>query len=182
MNLIYSPNEDKDARAFLGSVFQDEDYDTFDHIMYAGDCNVPLDHDLDTSGYLHTKNNESHRYIKSRIVTNDLADVWRLQNNGVRAYTFDKKQTSSRTKGRLDYFLITQTTLRYLNYARIGTASTLSDHRPVFLTISPSTIPYGRGFWRFDYKLLKDADFITDFNQEIKTVMKRYSIAEHQRP
>ena len=114
------------------------------------------------------------RYIKSRIVTNDLADMWRLLNDGVRAYTFNKKWTSNRTKARLDYFLITQTTLRYVTDAQIGRASTLSDHRPVFLTITPYTIPTGRGFWQFDNNLLKDADFITGFNQEVKTVMKRY--------
>ena len=143
--------------------------------MYAGDFNVPLDHDLDTSGYLHTNNNESRRFMKSRIVTNDLADIWRLRNNSVRAYTFDKKQTSNNTKARLDYFLITQTTVRYVTDAQIGRASTLSNHRHVFLTISPSTIPTGQGFWKFDNKLLKDADVITGVSQEIKTVMKRYS-------
>ena len=78
MNIIYFPNEDKDTRTFLESVFQYNDYDSFNHIMYAGDWNIPLNHELDTSGYLHTNNNESNRYIKSRIVTNDLVDVWRL--------------------------------------------------------------------------------------------------------
>ena len=78
MNLCYAPNEDKESRAFLESVFQDSDYDSFQHIIYAGDWNVPLNHELDTSGYLHTYNNEAGKYIKSRMVTNKLADVWRL--------------------------------------------------------------------------------------------------------
>ena len=98
------------------------------------------------------------------MVTNDLVDVWRSRNKGVRAYAFDKKQTTN----RLDYFLITQTTQRYKTDARIGRASILSDHRPIFLTISPSTIPTGRGLWKFNNAQLKDADFIAGFNQEIK--------------
>ena len=175
MNLLYAPNEDKESRVFLESVFQDSDYDSFDHIIYAGDWNVSLNHKLDKTGYLHTNNNETHKHIKSRMITNELADVWRIRNDGVRAYTFDKKQTTNCTKARLDYFLTTQNTVRYVTDERIGRASTLSDHRPVYLTLTPSTIPTGRGFWRFDNRLLKDPDFIAGFNQEIKTVMKRYS-------
>ena len=124
-------------------MFQDDDYNNHEHVLYVGDYNVPLNHDLDTSGYLQVNNNESWKYIKSRMVTNDLIDVCRSRNKGVRAYNFDKKQTTNRTKARLDYFLITQTMLRYITDARIGIASILSDHRPIFLTISPSTISIG---------------------------------------
>ena len=81
MNLLYAPNEDKESRAFLESAFQDSDYDSFDHIIYAGDWKVPLNHELDTSGYLHTNNIEADKYIKSRMITNELVDVWRISNS-----------------------------------------------------------------------------------------------------
>ena len=156
-------------------VFDDNEYCNYDHIIYAGDYNVPLDHEADIVGYLHVNNHIARKYIKGRMVTNELLDIWCVRNKGVKAFTFDKKQTSNRTKARLDYFLISQTTQRYITDARIGRASILSDHRPLFITISPAPIPTGRGFWRFNNSLLKDANFITSCNQTIKTVMKRYS-------
>ena len=85
MNLLYAPNEDKESITFLQSVFQDSDYDSFNYITYAGDWNVHLNQELDTSGYLYTNNNEARKYIKSRMVTNELTDVWRFCNDGVRA-------------------------------------------------------------------------------------------------
>ena len=128
LNCIYSPNDDREAKAFYEIVFQDDDYNNHKHVLYVGDYNVPLDHDLDTSGFLHVNNNDSRKYIKSMMVTNNLVDVWRSRNKGVIAYTFDKKQTTNRTKARLDYFLITQTTQRYITDAQISRASILSYH------------------------------------------------------
>ena len=133
-----SPNEDKEAKLFFETVFNDNDYRNFNHIVYTGDYNVPLNHDVDTAGYLHENNHTAHKYMKGRMVTNELIDIWHLKIKGVRAFTFDKKQTTNRTKARLDYFLISQTTQRYITDAHIGRASILSDHRPIFITISPS--------------------------------------------
>ena len=33
MNLIYSPNEDEDAKKVYKTIFQDDDYNTYDHIQ-----------------------------------------------------------------------------------------------------------------------------------------------------
>ena len=123
---------------------------------------------MDKDGYLHTNNPTARKYIKCRMVTNKLLDIWRFRTRGMKDFTFDKKQTSNRTKARLDYFLISQTTQRYITDAHIGRASILSDHRPILITISPAPIPTRRGFWRFDNSLLKDADFIMVVIIELK--------------
>ena len=65
LNHIYSSNDDKEVKVFYEVVFQDDDYNNYKHILYAGDFNVPLNHDLNTSRYLHINNNKLRRYIKS---------------------------------------------------------------------------------------------------------------------
>ena len=76
---------------------------------------------------------------------------------------------------RLDYYLVSRNTKRYITNAYIGWANALSDHRLIFVTITPATLPKGGGFWKFENLLLRDTDFVTGLNQMIKTVMKRYS-------
>ena len=133
-----------------------------------------LDHEADTAGYLHTNNPTARKYIKSRMVTNKLLDIWRIKNAGKKALKVDKKQTSNGTKARLNYFLISQTKQQYTTDVHIGRAYILANHRSIFVTVSLAVIPTGRGFWRFDNMLLKDANFMTGCNQRIKTVMKQY--------
>ena len=45
-----------------------------------------------------------------------------------------------------------------------------SDHRPIFITITPATLALDRGFWKFD-----NAEFVEGCNRMIKSTMKRYS-------
>ena len=108
------------------------------------------------------------------MITNEPIDIWRERNASTRAFSFDKKQVKNRTRAQLDYHLISQNTQRYIPKAHIGSASTLSDHTPVYITISPSALPMGGGFWQLDNALLKDIDFLTEFNCLIKSVMRQY--------
>ena len=78
----------------------------------------------------------------------------------------------------LDYYLISKCAERYINNTHIGHMNSISDQRPIFITITPATLALGKGFWRFDNSLLKDADFVNGFNHMNKTTMKRYSLEQ----
>ena len=53
----------------------DSYFHDYNHIMYTGDYNVALNHELDTSRYLHVNNPQSRQYIKSGMSTNELIDI-----------------------------------------------------------------------------------------------------------
>ena len=95
---------------------------------------------------------------------NKLIDIWCEKNKGTKAFKFDKQQATNREKVRLDYYLVSRNTERYITNAHIGRASALSDHRPIFVTITPVTLPMGRGFWKLNNSILRDTDFVTGCN------------------
>ena len=65
---------------FFKSILDDSNYMEYEHCVMAGDYNVALKHEIDTNGYLHVNNPSSRQYMKLRIATNDLTDIWRDRN------------------------------------------------------------------------------------------------------
>ena len=64
-------------RQFYKDAFNNKLYDEYKHIVYLGDFIVALNNELNTSGYLHNNNLRTREYMKSRITTNELGNVWR---------------------------------------------------------------------------------------------------------
>ena len=95
---------------------------------------------------------------------NELTHIWRERNIVTRAFTFDKKQATNRTIAWVEYFLVSRNTSRYISSAHIGRENALSDHRPIFFTITPATLVLSRGLRKFDNALLKDANFVEGCN------------------
>ena len=60
MNLTGPDNESK---TFFQTVFDDTNEEEFTHKITVGDFNVALNHDYDTSGYLHINNPNSREYL-----------------------------------------------------------------------------------------------------------------------
>ena len=100
--------------------------------------NVALKHEVNTSGYLNVNNPNSRQYITRQSAMNELMGIWRERNTETRAFMFDKKQTTNRTKARLDYLLIWRNNERYVSTTHIGWVNALSDHRPIYITITPA--------------------------------------------
>ena len=67
---IYAPNHDSnpnddnnDSTEFFRKVMDDTGDEKYNHRMIAGDYNVALKHDIDTSGYLHVNNPHTREYV-----------------------------------------------------------------------------------------------------------------------
>ena len=63
LKCIYAPNEDSvpddlenESTKFFNTVMDDTDEEVFEHKFTVGDFNVALNHDTDTTGYLHINN------------------------------------------------------------------------------------------------------------------------------
>ena len=79
---LYAPNKDmivdinNENTIFFKSIFDDSNDMEYDHCVMTGDYNVALKHEIDTNGYLHINNPYSRQYMKMRIATSDLTDIW----------------------------------------------------------------------------------------------------------
>ena len=98
------------------------------------------------------------------------------QNPKSRQYTFRKKQAKNYTRARLDYFLLSKNSTYLVSKVGMDRVSNLSDHRPIHLHMSFSSVQRGNGFWRFNNELLKDLKFIQGCNETIMSTMLQYSV------
>ena len=155
-------NSEKDnySNTFFKIVFDDSMDLDYNIKITMGDFNVAPNHKMDTSGYLHINNPNSRQFLDKMIPLNMMTDVFRHKHPDLRQYTFHKKQTKNYTRARLDYFLMSDDSLDMVKKVGIGKASSLSDHRPIYLHIALSKVQKGRGFWRLNNDFLYDPVYI----------------------
>ena len=82
-------------------------------IIIAGDWNLVLDPNLDDHNYKHHNNVKARERVEDLIVNLGLTDIWRDLNPEARRYTW--RLCSS----RLDFFLISDTFVQYVENAEI---------------------------------------------------------------
>ncbi len=110
---LYAPNT-KDLQ-FFHTLFESELDPNTEHVLYAGDCNISLSQELDTSGYLHQNNVHNRDWVRSIMTELQLRDIWRDRNLFATNFTFMKKQAKNTTKARLDFFLASHRQLDIYN-------------------------------------------------------------------
>ena len=159
---IYAPNSDRpeffhnlsQLLLDLGDV----------QIILGGDFNQILDQDLDRSQP--RRNIESRSAVAIRQLASDLGlrDIWRLMHPDGRDYSFFSPPHNVYT--RIDYFLISQSLVDFSVSTSIGNI-VMSDHAPVFLSLTTlSQTPRSRR-WRLNVSLLKDSVFLEMIRNEI---------------
>ncbi len=93
---LYAPNT-KDSK-FFHTLFESELDPNTDHVLYAGDWNISLSQELDTSGYLHQNNVHNKDLVRSKMTKLQLRDIWRDRNPFATNFTFMKKQAKIQPK------------------------------------------------------------------------------------
>ena len=108
---LYAPNEDSnpnddnnDSTKFLKTVMDDTGDKIYDYRMMTGDFNLAINHEKDTSGYLHINNPNTREYVTRQANLSNLVDIWRIRNPDTRQYTFHKRQTKNYTNADLTTF------------------------------------------------------------------------------
>ena len=74
-----------------------------EYVIYSGDWNFTINPEIDNRSYLHVNNPKAREVIKTRMVSDGLVDVWRLNNLLQKNITWF--QGGSEKRARLDYFL-----------------------------------------------------------------------------
>ena len=173
LSCIYGPNQDN-PDFYKNVVFPKTEKcsETSDFIVMGGDWNIALDQDLDTFGYTSVNNQNSRDTLKDSMENLGLIDVYRENHPNEKRYSW--RQFGGTKRARLDYFLISNTLLPFVDNSDIlpGIAS---DHSIPSLDIDFSKFKRGKGFFKFNNSLIKDPDYVKLINDTIRDVSAFYA-------
>ena len=134
-------------------------------ILLCGDWNVVQEKSIDTFNILHDRNPNSRKKIEEIIETFDLIDPWRT------CYPEDKKftwrQPSPIKQSRIDYFLVSDDLFSLMVNTKI-IPGYRTDHSAILFCFSAYLAPRGKGYWKFNSRLLRDLEFVDKVKNCIK--------------
>ena len=172
LKVLYGPNVDSPLY-FREVIFESDLNVGAECVVYAGDWNVTVNHELDNKDYLHVNNPRTREVIKDRMATNGLIDVWRLNNPLKKSYTWF--QGGSETQARLDYFLVSPSVSDVTVGSGIEPADNLSDHGTAWIELGQTDRKWGRSFLRFNNLFLSDTNFLESTNSIIRETIPEYT-------
>ncbi|WP_293688688.1 reverse transcriptase domain-containing protein, partial [Thiolapillus sp.] len=168
----YAPNNTTGKIEFfrhLGTVIDRLATDTTGVILM-GDFNSVMNNNEDIiSGNKH--NIKEVQALNQLVVNIDAHDVWRLQNEEAREYTWNRSHPF--TARRIDYIFVTSPLLPYVESSRIISFA-LSDHRAVESTFKFHNFKRGPSYWKFNNNLLKDTTFVENTNQLLEALQNQH--------
>ena len=167
---IYGPNID-DPEWFL-TLFKKVSQLECNSLIMAGDWNIALKEN-DYYNYKTHRNIKSCEIVSKHIFNTNLIDIWRLQNDGEKRFTWGTKKNFKRA--RLDYFLISEDLLN-LNPESDILSAYKSDHNMIKLNLKTSSNVCGKGNWKLNNEILKHRELITLIKQEIKLAKETYAL------
>ena len=174
---IYGPNSDEPGFYSNEAFNRLKDWNP-SYAIYAADWNVALDPNIDTFNYRNENNPRARSEILKQMAELNLIDIFRELHPTDRKYSW--KQWGNKKYSRLDYFLISNSLLPFIQKADILPAS-FSDHSPIILEIDFSKFQRGRGFWKMNNSLLSDSIYVNTIKDTIKKVTAQYAIINDDR-
>ena len=144
--------------------------------IYIGDFNVTMDPAVDRKGEK-TNNKKSCTILHEACTEYLLSDVWRSRNEGVRRYSYTRKKPTI-AASRIDFALTSQGINSKISSCFYIPCS-LTDHSCMFVALAFSKQQRGRGFWKFNNKLLQDVEFVEAMNTPLDTKIKQLNEDQH---
>ena len=172
---IYGPNTD-DPLFFNMIKTKLGEFDK-DKIVIGGDFNVVQDYTLDNLNISNRNNQRSHEILTTMKDDFELYDPWRLQNPDTRMYTW---HNSRNQQSRLDYFLISDDTLDFVESSLIKPGYR-SDHSIVQLQLKFTDQKSGPGLWKFNNSLLNDTQYENEIKTCIQNITDQYTNANREK-
>lgn len=134
-------------------------------LIVCGDFNLHLS-ELDTNSKQFRLSNPS-KLLAELLEDFNLVDIWRERNASRRQYTW--RRLNPLQQSRIDYVFVSDYLIRnhVLDFIQIK-PGIQSDHSMVSMELTVFGTEKGRGLFRFDNRLLEDADFVHGVRQEIR--------------
>ena len=111
-------------------------------------------------------------HLRSTMSDYGLVDIYRLQNPGLRQFTWRPK--TPLTMRRLDFFMISNTLQSEVKSCEhLFTLS--SNHTPVKIHFLSSTEhKRGAGYWKFNNSLLENSNFLSEMKDKINQIVSEF--------
>lgn len=161
---IYGPNSD--TPSFYDKLQKNINEMEFDceRVILCGDFNLVLNTDLDYINYEHENNPFARKRVLQLMEDNNLVDVFRERNPGVKSHTWTASNKSK--KSRLDFFLISESLWPHHPESCIVkndacTSVGKYDHSMITLSLDFH-------LWEFDNSFLSDKKFVESINEMIQ--------------
>ena len=180
---IYAPNQD-DPSFFINVLAKLDDIGC-ENVIWGGDFNFVFQPDIDKEGGTNQTHFKCRKVVIDWMVDREYIDIWRVQHEGLRKYTWF---SHPRVKGgkkrnmcdpgaqnvpnyeiiacRLDFFLIPSNFQQNTVYTSI-ISGFHSDHNMVTMSLRFDNYQRGRGFWKINCSLLEEPDYINMINSTI---------------
>ena len=168
---LYGPNGDSPL-FYENEVFGKIEVWNPHHSIFVGDWNLVMEQNIDTLNYQTINNPLARGEIIRKMAENNLIDIFRELHPT--AKTFSWKQWGTNKFARLDFFLVSDSLLPFVEKTAILPAC-FSDHSPILLEIDFSKFKRGLGFWKFNNSLLADTSYVDMIKELIKRVVYQYS-------
>ena len=134
---------------------------------------IVQDFDFDTLRYQNNNNPRARQELLNKMNEFDLLDIYRNLNPTTKKFTW--KQWGTSKAARLDYFLISNSLLPFVQSVQI-LPTCYSDHNPIMIEIDFSRFQRGKGFWKLNNSLLYNVDYVNLIKNTIKNVACQYAI------
>ena len=122
--------------------------------IFGGDLNISLNMELDKAAIAHLRkevHSRAAQVVNLFLENHNWLDVWRALNPDRKQFTWSRKKPF--TWSRLDYFLIPQNAIGYVQDCEIVPGID-SDHSFVSLVLMLSTQMKGPGIWKLNTLLI----------------------------
>ena len=164
---VYGPNDDD--KEFYVEVVKKMSEFACENVIFGGDFNLVMNIEMDAMN-----RKESHRHAKmalNKIIEEyDLIDIWRVNNNDKRMYTWQKCVNRGEVRkvvgSRLDFFLINLGLGQNVTKCNIEHGF-CTDHSLINLEITLDSFKRGPGIWRLNNQHLEDEKYIEKINETI---------------
>ena len=174
---IYAPNEDNPT-FFLDFFDHLADFKC-DDIIIGGDYNLVLDLEKDKMGGLTKTHQNSVKVVQEFSEKLDLVDVWRILHPDTSRFTW--RQRHPKVHCRLDFFLVSQSTVNITTLADI-VPGYKTDHSMTTLCLSLHSNLRGPGFWKLNTSFLTELDYVNQIKTTIQETLDEYKNDESVNP
>ena len=170
---IYAPNEDSPIFFLeLASILRARS----EHKIVVGDFNLVLDVELDREN---TYNNNNRAMEEVRNICDEffLKDIWRVQNDQKKEFSWSKKGSFPRKASRIDFALVSgglDQKIEMVQYI----SSVFTDHRAVYMVVNFDPFQRGVGYWKLNTSLLQRKDYLDLVNSTIEEYQHNTSHVE----
>ena len=168
---LYAPNADSQqaqSQYFKETFGKIEQINT-DQLVIMGNLNIHLGIKKDKKGGSE-KTTKVENFVKAYLAENNWVDCWRdLHGN---EFQFTWKKRNPLVMSRLDYIIVPASTFNSVYECEIEPGF-MTDHAFVKVHINSTTQIRGKGYWKFNVKLLRNPDYVEKGNTIIDTAKER---------